>query len=90
MDDKSNEIIAMPQLMDALDLKGTIITADAMNTQKATANKAIDGEADRYHLHNVGFFRRKLCLRLCFIMFLASRKSNTLPLMSEQRAQIFS
>jgi predicted transposase YbfD/YdcC len=46
VDDKSNEIIAMPQLMDALDLKGTIITADAMNTQKATAKKAIDKEAD--------------------------------------------
>ena len=42
VDDKSNEIVAMPQLMDMLDLKGTIITADAMNTQKATAKKAID------------------------------------------------
>ena len=36
----------MPQLMDMLELKGTIITADAMNTQKATAKKAIDNEAD--------------------------------------------
>jgi predicted transposase YbfD/YdcC len=46
VDDKSNEIIAMPQLMDMLDLKGTIITADAMNTQKATAKKAIDSGVD--------------------------------------------
>ena len=46
VDDKSNEIIAMPQLMDMLDLKGTIITADAMNTQKTTAKKAIDSGAD--------------------------------------------
>ena len=46
VDDKSNEIIAMPKLMDMLDLKGTIITADAMNTQKATAKKAIDSGAD--------------------------------------------
>ena len=46
VDDKSNEIIAMPQLMDMLDLKGTIITADAMNTQKTTAKKAIDNGAD--------------------------------------------
>jgi predicted transposase YbfD/YdcC len=46
VDDKSNEIIAMPQLMDQLDLKGTVITADAMNTQKATAKKAIDKQAD--------------------------------------------
>ena len=34
VDDKSNEIPAMPKLMEMLDLKGTIITADAMNTQK--------------------------------------------------------
>lgn len=46
VDDKSNEIIAMPQLMDMLDLKGTIVTADAMNTQKTTAKKAIDSGAD--------------------------------------------
>lgn len=46
VDDKSNEIVTMPKLMDALDLKGTIITADAMNTQKATAKKAIEKEAD--------------------------------------------
>ena len=46
VDDKSNEIIAMPQLMDMLELKGTIMTADAMNTQKATAKKAIDNKAD--------------------------------------------
>ena len=46
VNDKSNEIIAMPQLMEALDLKGTVITADAMNTQKATVKKAIEKEAD--------------------------------------------
>jgi hypothetical protein len=34
IDDKSNEIPAVPKLMELLDLKGTIITADAMNTQK--------------------------------------------------------
>jgi predicted transposase YbfD/YdcC len=46
VDDKSNEITAMPELMDQLDLKGTIVTADAMNTQKATAKKAIEKGAD--------------------------------------------
>lgn len=46
VDDKSNEIISMPQLMDTLDLKGTIITADAMNTQTATVKKAIEKGAD--------------------------------------------
>ena len=46
VDDKSNEIPAVPQLMELLDSKGTIITADAMNTQKKTASKAIELGAD--------------------------------------------
>lgn len=46
VDDKSNEITAVPVLMDSLDLKGTIVTADALNTQKAIATKAIDQGAD--------------------------------------------
>lgn len=46
VDDKSNEIPAVPKLMELLDLKGTIITADAMNTQKNTASKAIELGAD--------------------------------------------
>ncbi len=41
VDDTSNEIVAMPKLMDQLDLRGTIVTADAMNTQKDTVAKAI-------------------------------------------------
>ena len=46
--DKSNEITAMPELMDFLDLKGTIITADALNTQKEIARKAIEKGADYF------------------------------------------
>ena len=48
VDDKSNEITAIPELMDLLDLKGTIVTTDALNTQKTTANKAIEKEADYF------------------------------------------
>jgi predicted transposase YbfD/YdcC len=46
VDDKSNEIPALPKLMELLDLKGAIITADAMHTQRATASKAIELGAD--------------------------------------------
>lgn len=46
VDDKSNEITAMPELMETLDLKNTIITADALNTQKRIVTKAIDCGAD--------------------------------------------
>lgn len=46
VDDKSNEITAIPMLMGMLDLKGTIITTDALNTQKTTANQARKQGAD--------------------------------------------
>lgn len=46
VDEKSNEITAMPKLMDVVDLKGCIVTADAMNCQKAIAAKAVKCGAD--------------------------------------------
>ncbi len=44
--DKSNEITAMPELMDLLDLTGTIVTTDALNTQKSIAKNIINKNAD--------------------------------------------
>jgi predicted transposase YbfD/YdcC len=38
-DDKSNEITAIPELLDMLDVKGSIVTIDAMGTQRAIAEK---------------------------------------------------
>ena len=35
--DKSNEITAMPALLELLDIRGSTVTADAMHTQRATA-----------------------------------------------------
>ena len=46
VEEKSNEIAAVPQLMDMLDLKGCVVTADALNCQKAVAQKAIEKQAD--------------------------------------------
>ena len=44
--EKSNEITAIPQLLGLVDIKGAIITIDAMGTQKALAEQIIDGDAD--------------------------------------------
>lgn len=44
--EKSNEITAIPELLRLVDLRGAIITIDAMGTQKAIAEQIIDGEAD--------------------------------------------
>ena len=40
--EKTNEITTIPQLLDMLDIKGGIITIDAMGTQTAIAKKIID------------------------------------------------
>lgn len=45
VDDKSNEITAIPQLLDVLMLKGCVITIDAMGCQKQIAEKIIDKDA---------------------------------------------
>ena len=45
-DEKSNEITAIPILLSLVDIKGAIITIDAMGTQTAIAEKIIDGEGD--------------------------------------------
>ena len=44
--DKSNEITAIPELLQLVDLTGAIITIDAMGTQKAVAQQIIDGKGD--------------------------------------------
>ena len=46
VDGKSNEISAMPELLDMLALDGTIVTLDAMGTQKQIARKIISRKAD--------------------------------------------
>lgn len=45
-DDKSNEITAVPQLLDLLDVEGCVITADAMNCQRAITEKITEKKAD--------------------------------------------
>jgi predicted transposase YbfD/YdcC len=44
--EKSNEITAIPELLRLVDIKGTIITIDAMGTQKAIAEQIVTSEAD--------------------------------------------
>jgi predicted transposase YbfD/YdcC len=44
--EKSNEITAIPQLLGLVNIKGAIITIDAMGTQKAIAEQIVDQGAD--------------------------------------------
>lgn len=45
-DCKSNEITAIPQLLDILELKGCIVTIDALGCQRDIAKKIREGKAD--------------------------------------------
>ncbi len=46
VDKKSNEITAIPKLLDLLDLKGCVVTIDAMGCQKKIAAKITEQKAD--------------------------------------------
>lgn len=46
VDEKSNEITAIPELLRLLDIKGALVTLDAMGAQTEIAQLIIDNEAD--------------------------------------------
>jgi predicted transposase YbfD/YdcC len=46
VDQKSNEITAVPKVLEMLDIKGATITVDALNTQKTIAQQIIKGGGD--------------------------------------------
>jgi predicted transposase YbfD/YdcC len=42
VNEKSNEITVLPELLERLDITGCVITADAMHTQTKTANLIVN------------------------------------------------
>jgi len=46
VDGKSNEITAIPKLLDMIDINGMVVTIDAMGCQTSIANKIIDNGGD--------------------------------------------
>lgn len=46
INDKSNEITAIPELLDLLEIRGCLITIDAMGCQREIAKKIVDKGAD--------------------------------------------
>ena len=45
-DEKSNEITAVPALLELLEIRGAVVTLDAMNCQQKTVQQIVDQEAD--------------------------------------------
>jgi len=46
VEDKSNEIVAVPKLLEMLELSGSVVTIDAMGCQKKIAKKVIEKKSD--------------------------------------------
>jgi predicted transposase YbfD/YdcC len=46
VEDKSNEITAIPKLLELMDLKGAVVTIDAMGSQREIAGKIVQGGGD--------------------------------------------
>ncbi len=44
--DKSNEIATIPELLSVLNIKGAVVSIDAMGTQKSIAEKIIDNKGE--------------------------------------------
>jgi predicted transposase YbfD/YdcC len=44
--EKANEIVAIPKLLEMLEIEGAIVTIDAMGCQRAIAQKVVDKKAD--------------------------------------------
>lgn len=70
--EKSNEIVAIPRLLDMLALEGAIVTIDAMGCQRAIAQKIIAKKAD-YVLALKG---NQTSLRADVALFVAEQKAN--------------
>jgi predicted transposase YbfD/YdcC len=70
--DKSNEIVAIPKLLEMLAIEGAIVTIDAMGCQRDIAQKIIDKKAD-YVLALKG---NQGTLREDVELFVAEQKSN--------------
>jgi predicted transposase YbfD/YdcC len=46
VDDKENEIVVIPNLLDEINVKNTVVTIDAMGCQMDIAKKIVDNQAD--------------------------------------------
>lgn len=44
--EKENEIVALPEILKSLNLKGAVVTVDALNCQKEAAKEIVNGGAD--------------------------------------------
>jgi predicted transposase YbfD/YdcC len=82
--DKSNEITAIPALLELLDIKGCIVTLDAMGTQKTIAAQIQPAQAD----YILGLKANHPTLfQEIVTWFQTARATDTLPMPSEHKTE---
>ena len=82
--DKSNEITALPALLELLDIKGCIVTLDAMGTQKTIAAQIQQAQAD-YILSLKA--NHPTLFQEIVTWFQTARATDTLPMPSEHKTE---
>jgi predicted transposase YbfD/YdcC len=70
--EKSNEIVAIPKLLDMLSIEGAIVTLDAMGCQRDIARKILDKKAD----YVLALKDNQATLREDVEVFVAEQKAN--------------
>jgi predicted transposase YbfD/YdcC len=81
--EKSNEIVAIPKLLDMLAVEGAIITIDAMGCQRAIARKIIEKKAD----YVFGLKGNQGSLREDVELFVAEQKARNFKDTTTSRAE---
>ncbi|MBI1883564.1 MAG: ISAs1 family transposase [Chlamydiae bacterium] len=84
---KTNEITVVPQMIDALDVRGAMISVDALNTQKEITVKIVDAGAD-YTLALKG--NHKLLNEEVALIFDTTKPSNHLQEVEKAHGRITS
>jgi hypothetical protein len=76
VDDKSNEIVAVPKLLELLLLKGRTVTADAMSCQRKIAQQVIDRAATTCWCSKA---TKKRCTTMCAASSMIPKPSCAAP-----------
>jgi hypothetical protein len=76
VDEKSNEITAIPELLDVLALKGSLVTIDTTGFQRNTVSKIIEKEADYLLAVKEKAMLRKIFLCLIELPLISLNRNN--------------
>jgi predicted transposase YbfD/YdcC len=83
VDGKSNEITAIPALLETLSLKNSIVTLDAMGCQKTIAGQILERGADYLLLLKANHSRAFLAVRECCEQHCFARGATTKPVFDD-------